>query len=145
MLHHSVKNPGGFSLAEAMLAVVILGMAASVVLLPFATGAAIQAEGRNRTLSAILALDLVEIITTTSFDEIIDTYDGYYETQGQMKDVSGAVFTDSNYANFSRNVTCEYVRVPQESGEKEPKFILVTVRVYYKGNETAIMNKLISR
>ncbi|MFC1738949.1 hypothetical protein ACFL1G_07880 [Planctomycetota bacterium] len=144
MLHHSVKNPGGFSLAEAMLAVVILGMAASVVLLPFATSAAIQAEGRNRTLSAILASDLVEIITTTSFDEIIDAYDGYYEMQGQMKDVSGAVFTDSNYANFSRNVTCEYVRVSQESEEKQAKFILVTVRVYYKGSEIAIMNKLIS-
>ncbi|GAI09009.1 unnamed protein product, partial [marine sediment metagenome] len=70
--------------------------------------------------------------------------DGYTEPQGQVKDASGMVFTGLNYANFSRNVSCEYVRAPQESETGELKFIRATVRVYYSGKQIAIINRLIS-
>lgn len=138
------KNRKGFTLAEAMIATVVLGIAAAGVLLPFASGAAVRAEGTHRTLAAKLASDLMEEIVKTPFDQIIANYDGYAESQGQVKDVSGAVFTDSNYTNFSRDVTCEYVYVPQESGDGEPKFICVIVRVYYCGRETATITRLVS-
>ncbi len=138
------KNRKGFTLAEAMIATVVLGIAAAGVLLPFTSGAAVRAEGAHRTLAAKLASDLMEEIVKTPFDQIIANYDGYAESQGQVKDVSGAVFTDSNYTNFSRDVTCEYVYVPQESGFGEPKFIRVIVRVYYRGRETATITRLVS-
>jgi type II secretory pathway pseudopilin PulG len=54
------KRTRGYTLAEAMLAVVIVGAAASGVLLPFAGGAAVRAEGQHRTLAAKLADDLIE-------------------------------------------------------------------------------------
>jgi len=66
----------GFSLAEATVALVILGMAAAGVLLPFAGGASVQAEGLRRTLSARLANDLIERIVATPYDQIIPTWDG---------------------------------------------------------------------
>ena len=135
----------GFSLAEAMMATVVLGIAAAVVLLPFTSGARVRAEGMRRTLAAKLAGDLMERIINTPFDQIVDSFDGYTEPQGQIKDAGGAVFTDSNYANFSRDVSCMYVRVPQEGELGELKFIRATVRVYYNGTETAIINRLISR
>lgn len=137
------KNPRGFTLAEAMMATVVLGIAAAGVLLPFTNGAKLRAEGMRRTLAAGLAGDLMEEIVKTPFDQIIATYDGYDEPQGQVKDVSGVVFTDSNYANFSRNVTCEYVYVSQESGNGQLKFIRVVVRVSYLGEQIAIISRLV--
>ena len=161
------KNQKGFSLAEAMMATVVLGIAAAGVLLPFTSGAAVRAEGTRRTLAAKLAGDLMEQLINKPFHDPngssyyyqlgpdagetmfadfdnIDDFDGYAEPQGQVKDAAGAVFTDSNYAGFSREVSCGYVYVPRETGTAEPKFIRATVRVYYNGKQTAIINRLIS-
>ena len=135
-------NRRGFSLAEAMMATVVLGIAAAGALLPFTSGAAVRAEGVRRTLAAKLAGDLMEKIISTPFNQIVSSYN-YAEPQGQVVDATGAVFTDSNYANFSRDVSCEYVYVPQESGTGEPKFVRATVRVYYSGREVAVINRLI--
>lgn len=143
MRRRGFRNRKGFSLAEAMIATVVLGIAVSGVLLPFSSGAAARAEGMHRTLAAKLASDLMEQIINTPFAEVIADYDGYVEAQGQVKDAAGVVFSDSNYANFSRQVSCEYVYMPQESGKAEAKFIHVTVSVYYKGREIAIISRLI--
>jgi Tfp pilus assembly protein PilV len=139
------KNRAGFSLAEAMIATVVLGIAAAGVLLPFTSGARVQVEGIRRTLGAKLAGDLMEEIINTPFDQIVASYDGYTEPQGQVKDASGAVFTGSNYANFSRDVSCEYVYMPQESGSTEPEFIRATVGVYYNSKQIAAVNRLVAR
>ena len=122
------------------MATVVLGIAAAGVLLPFTSGAAVRAEGVRRTLAAKLASDLMEEVINAPFDQIAANYN-YAEAQGQVKDASGAVFTDSNYANFSRDVSCVYVWVPQES---RTEFILATVRVYYSGREIAVINRLIA-
>jgi len=124
------------------MATVILGIAAAVVLLPFTSGAAVRTEGMRRTLAAKLASDLMEEIIKTPFNQIVTNYN-YTELQGQVKDANEVVFTDSNYAKFSREVSCEEVYVPQESGAGEARFIRATVRIYYNGGETAIINRLI--
>ena len=128
-----------------MIATAVLGVAAVGVLLPFTSGAAVRAEGMRRTLAAKLAADLTEQIINTPFEDIVDNFNGYTEPQGQVKDSSGAVFTGSNYAKFSRDVSCQYVCVPQESGAAQPKFILTTVRVYYDGRQIAAINRLIAK
>jgi len=135
----------GFSLAEAMMATVILGIAAAGVLLPFTSGAAVRAEGMRRTLAANLAGDLMEQVVNTPFEDVVDTYDGYSEAQGQVRDLSGVIFTGSNYARFGRDVSCVYVYMPQESGVAEPEFIRVTVWVYYSGNEIVSINRLMGK
>ncbi len=140
----SRKTPAGFTLAEAMLATVILGMAAAGVLLPVVSGASVQAEGLHRTLGAVLANDLIEQLVNTPFGDIVDKYN-YPETQGQLKDASDTTFTDSMYANFSRNVACDYVYVPQQEDEDPKLFILATVTVSYLGQELASINRLISK
>ena len=160
----------GFTLAEAMMATVVLGIAAAGVLLPFTSGAALRAEGMRRTLAAKLAGDLMEEIinkpfhdpdgssydynpgrdagepTFAEFDNL-DDFHGYSESQGQIRDATGTVFTDPYYANFSRDVDCEYVTVPQqpEDIEKEQcNFIRVTVRVYYSDKQVATVSRLIA-
>ena len=134
------KNLKGFSLAEAMMATVVLGIAAAGVLLPFVSGARVQAEGMRRTLAAKLASDLMEEIVNTPFDQIISKYDGYVEPQGQIRDTSGALFSDSDpaYANFSRGANYGY-------DASQPFFIIVTVWVKYNGNEVVGLRRLITK
>jgi len=139
-----MKNAKAFTLAEAMIATVVLGIAAAGVLLPFTSGAAVRAEGMRRTLGAKLASDLMQEIVNTPFNQIVAAYGTFSEAQGQVKDAGGIVFTDSNYAMFSRDSMCNYVYVSQESGTGVAKFILITVRVYYSGKEIAIINRLVS-
>jgi len=139
-----MKNAKAFTLAEAMIATVVLGIAAAGMLFPFTSGAAVRAEGMRRTLGAKLASDLMQEIVNTPFNQIVAAYGAFSEAQGQVKDEGGVVFTDSNYAMFSRDSMCNYVYVPQESGTGVVKFILVTVRVYYSGKEIAIVNRLVS-
>ena len=132
-----------FSLAEAMLAMVILAAAASSILLPFASGAAVRAEGARRTLAAKLASDLMEQFVCTSFDELKDDCGGYVdEQQGDIEDASETKFTElatgSIYANFSRSATCE--DVPGQSF-----LILATVTVKYNENELVRLSRLISK
>lgn len=137
----------GFTLAEAMMATVVLGIAAVGVLLPFTSGAAARAEGMHRTLAAKLAGELMEQIISAPFSQIVAKYNGYTEPQVQVKDASGVLLTDPIYANFSRNVSCQYVTVPQQTPREEQQcnFILITVRVYYSGNQIASINRLVSK
>ena len=161
---HYCTSRRGFTLAEAMMAVVVLGIAAASVLLPFVSGAAVRAEGINRTLAARMASDLMEQILRLPFhdpdDETscslgpdagdldnIDDYHGYIEAKGQVKDAAGAVFTDPMYTNFSRNVECDYVFVPPQPAESDPakcEFIRITVKVNYNGKEMAAISRLVS-
>jgi prepilin-type N-terminal cleavage/methylation domain-containing protein len=134
----------GFTLVEATMALVILGMAAAGVLLPFSSGAAVQAEGLRVTLAAKLADDLLERIVATPPTQIVQTYN-YTEAQGQVTDASGNVFTDPMYANFSRQVVCADVRVPQESGDLPSNFIGVSIHVGYQGREIATLSRLVSK
>jgi prepilin-type N-terminal cleavage/methylation domain-containing protein len=144
MKHNS--NQRGFTLAEAMLAMVVLSMAAAGVLLPYSSGASVQAEGVRSTLAANLACDLIEKIVNTSYTQIVGTYN-YSESQGQVKDINGNVFTDPAYNNFSRSVSCRYVDVPVSQGvfSSGTGFILVTVQVNYSGRTMAQLSRLITR
>jgi len=126
------------------MATVVLGIAAAGVLLPFAGGARVRAEGLRRTLTAKLAADLMEQIINTPFEQIVTNYDGYAEPTGQVKDAAGTVFTDPSYANFRRDVSCDYVYVPQESGAGQPNFIRITVRVYYSDVLMAAVSRLVT-
>ena len=137
------KNQNGFSLIEAMLATVILGIAATTIILPFTTGAAVQNEGVHRTLAAKLATDLMEQIISTPFYDIEGDYDGYDEKEGEIEDFQGQLFTGPDYANFSRKAECDYVYVGQQTGLQAPTFILATVKVYYWGREIANISMLI--
>jgi len=162
------KKLSAFSLAEALLAVVILTIAAAGVLIPYTTGAVLRAEGARRTMASRLASDLMEVILTKPFHDPdgssydynlgpdageatfvdfdnLDDFDGYSEPQGQIKDADGVVFTDPAYANFSTEAACSYVYVPQESGNTQPMFMRAEVTIYYKTQKLVTLKRLISK
>lgn len=145
MKKQSCRDRKGFSLAEAAIATLVLGIAAAGVLLPFTSGLALRAEGERRTMGAKLASDLMEKVISDHLNDvnIVAVYN-YTEAQGLVKDTSWTVFTDLNYAKFSRIVTCADAWVPQEE-DGQAKFILATVQVKYDGKDIAIINRLISK
>ena len=127
----------GFTLAEALLAMVILVVASAAITLPFTSGAALGRELARRTLAVGLAADMQEQILCSDYDSIADTYDGYSEPAGALKDATGAVFTDSMYQNFSRQVTCQNATVAGI------ELLWVCVTVYYDSMELITLGSLI--
>ncbi len=139
-----VKNRAkGFSLAEAMMAMVILGIAASSMILPYITGASVRAEGMRGTLATKLVNGLMEKIINTSYSQVVSSHN-YTENKGQLRNVDGSLITDPMYQNFSRQVTSQYTYVPQESRLGSVKYIVVTVKVFYNGQEKAVARRLIT-
>jgi prepilin-type N-terminal cleavage/methylation domain-containing protein len=128
----------GFTLAEGMMAVVLLAIATSAVAMPFVAGANVRAEGARRTLAAKLAHDKLEQIVNMDFDDLW-LYDGYFEFQGMVENANGGFFTDPIYSKFIRitNVT------PATVGGVELSW--VTVRVYYDENEMIRLSTLVGR
>jgi len=146
----------------------VLSIAAAGVLIPFSGGARVRAEGIRRTLGVKLASDLMEEILVKPFHDPngtdyslgpdagevdfldfdnVDDFHDYSEPQGQVKDAAGVIFGDPKYANFSRDVTCDYHAMspqPAPGSLAECGFITVTVRVYYSGRTIATINRLIS-
>ena len=93
----------------------------------------------------------MERIIATDFEDIVGTYGSYSEEQGQVKDMTDAVFSDSVYANYSRTADCVEVYVSQEEGYSDPVgaddpiFIWAKVKVYYLGAEVASVSRLIAK
>jgi len=137
----------GFTLPEATMALVLLGVAAAGVLLPFSHGAAVQAEGRRMTLAAKLANDLMERVVATPFADVVALGDGHTATElpGQVTDALGARWAqrDLMYANFSREVTYRHACLLVD--KPTPDFVLVTVRVQYQGRDVAVLTRLIGQ
>lgn len=131
MIYH--KRNQGFTLAEAMVAMVILAFAAVAVTLPFTSSASVQQETARQRLAARLAADKIEEIAAADYDSIFATYDGYTESVGQIKNAAGEIFTDPIYQNFSRQITCTNATVAGVD------LTWVSVTVYYEKAEDVII------
>ena len=133
-----IRQHKGFTLAESLMAMVILSIAAIGIIQPFSAGAAVQLEGWNRSLTAKLSSDLLEQIVNSDYDELVTEWTDYTEAEGAVKDSLGNVFTDLSYANYSRDVTLQ-----QTADLTDIEHQWVTVRVYRSGIEMAELSSLI--
>ncbi len=129
------QNRKGFTLAEAMIAMVILAVATSAVILPFSTAGALTQEGAKRTLAATLAADLLEEFQNMVFDSI--PFRCYPELEGMVADANGQFFTDPVYSKFARISTCSSANVGGKS------LWWVTVEIRYNSLEVLQMSTLI--
>jgi prepilin-type N-terminal cleavage/methylation domain-containing protein len=133
------RNQSGFTLIEAMIAMTILAVAAMGVILPYSSGAAVRAEGAHRAVAGKLASDLVERIGTTTYPNIVSTWNGYSETMGQVKDSAGAAFADPAYSKFSRSATASVTTLGATS------VTWVTVTVNYNGRKILHIKSMIGK
>ena len=81
-----LKKQYGFTLIEAMIAMVILAFAAVSIILPFTTAADVQAEASRRALATKLAADKLEELMTENFADI----ENESEAQGSIKKADGS-------------------------------------------------------
>lgn len=144
MIYH--KKNQGFTLAEAMVAMVILAFAAAAVVLPFTSSASVHRETAIQTLAARLAADKIEEITA---DYDSGTYqNGYTHTEpaGMLKNAVGDLFTDIMYQNFSRQVTCTNMTVAGvdllNATVAGDNLLWVSVKVSYNGTEVVALGTL---
>lgn len=108
-----------------MIAMVILSAATAAVILPFSTGAALNAEGVRQTVGTRLAADLLEQMLNTGYDKI---YEYNYEAPGTLMDANWEPYADPIYQKFSRWPTVSDVYI---NGQLCNDVKCVTVRVYY--------------
>ena len=137
MKNGKFKIAKGFTLAESMIAMTILAVATAGVILPFAGGSAIRSDIAKRTVAARLAADLLEEITNSDFDNIIEDYDGDWQGPGGITDATGALVTDPESANFYRISSCQDAFVAGE------KLVWATVYIYENGAEFLKLSTLI--
>ena len=162
----------GFSLLETMLVVVIIGVFASSMLLPYTYGAKAQQDGNDRVLAMKLASDMLEYVLCHRFFDPdpsaapyspgpdsdieasnrpfqfdnIDDFHGYTESEGQLRHLHGDAVDGEQYRYFSREVRCEYTSfLPPEPCSSDCLYILITVKVFKDGREYASLQKLMGR
>ncbi len=134
-MSNSRSKRRGFTLAEAMIAMVILAAAAAAVILPFSAGAAVHTESARQAIAAQLASEMLERLKGESFN-ILWLYDGYVEAAGAMYDANWQVYSGDAYKQFWRRTTCRDAVV----GGQTLKWI--TAYVYYGDREVISVSTL---
>ena len=145
-------NRRGFTLIEAMTAMVILTIAAGGVLIPFTSAASIHVEGSRRTTASKLSSDLVEEITISlndasaaNYDGTVAFWDGFSEGEGRVTKIFGVgSYTGDVYKFFSRKATCQEASL----GSGHNITVLgawVTVTVSFDGREMSTLKTLVSK
>lgn len=155
--------PAGFTLAESLLAVVILVAAISAITLPFAAGARAEQADARMCLAANLAQGMMEEILSQPFDDPdgaslpgpesdetrrswfdnVDDYHGYAESAGQIADASGAVISTPASRDLSRWVSAQYVYVSGQDTGQPSTFVRVKATVAYKGAPLVELTRLV--
>ena len=153
----------GFTLAESLLAAVLLLAAISAIVLPFAAGARAEQADARMCLAVNLAQGMMEEILAKPFDDPqgastpgpetgetrrsrfdnMDDYHGYAESAGQIADANGVVIRTAVSGDLSRWVSAQYVYVSGQDTGQPATFVRVTVTVAYKGAVLVQLTRLV--
>jgi hypothetical protein len=115
---------------------VLLGAAAVGLLIPFTSGAKVQAEGKHKVIAAGLAGNLIEEIIAADFNDIKDYSDT--QAEGELYNMQGQKIEDSAYWGFSRKAVCQH---PYAGSDK---LVLATVTVKYRDRKIIELRRLIA-
>ena len=145
-------------LLECLLAAIVLAMAVSAIIVPFAAGAQATAEDARTTLALHLAQDLMEEILSKPFrdpdgselGEIgrsawddMDDYDGLAEAEGNITSFDGVAVQDPPAVGLTRHATVEGVYVSGQDMSEPPTFYRIIVEVRYHGHRSARLARLV--
>lgn len=160
------RRAGGFTLFEALLAVMLIGIAAVAFSSALLAGTGQNQAAVQYTIATDLATALMNEIVSRQFrdagtptifspgpgsDETtrllwdnVDDYHGLTEAAGQLRGADGQLLSDASLAGFSRTATATYVTLPGQDSRYSPAFIFVTVEVKYNGVSMVTLKRLIS-
>jgi len=161
-----VKTPPGFTLVEALIAVMILGFSAAGIAMLLTASMQQNYLSEKYMLAGNLAQDLLDEImgkpfydpdspgnltpgpeageTSRALLDNVDDYDGLIEPAGAMQLPNGSPLDRPNLGGFSRSTSAEYVYLPGQDAQADPTFILVDVEVLDNSVPMAEVKRLIS-
>ena len=157
----------GFTLAEALLACVILAMVSAAVVVPFAAGARHEQVGARQTIALSLAEDLMEEILAKPFKDPddpdsqnlgpdagetagdrstfdnMDDYYGYIEQPGAIQPAMTTHATDPLARDLSRLAKVGYLHLPGQNPSDPPNTCQIAVYVLWNGRELVRLTRLV--
>lgn len=171
-----IQNSGfrirnGFTLAESLIAVVVLMVAVGGIMAPISASYSQTRTVKQTTTAISLAqqlmdevlskpfVDPTDLTTTlgpeanepdrTSFDNI-DDYHGYHDTTNStatdsMKTASGAAISWSGDDVYSRSVSVEYRTTPDGPAAAAGDYLVVTVTVTMPHNHKVSVARMVCR
>ena len=150
-MERNQNNRRGYTLIEAMAAIMVLAVATGGILLPFSSAASCHVEGSRRTIAAKLAADLLEEITVSlenasdaDYEDTINAWDSFSESEGNVtKAWRNGTYSGEVYKYFSRQADC----LEASLGSGRNVTVLgawVTVTVRYEGREMATLKTLVN-
>lgn len=143
-MRRNFNNRSGFTLVEAMMAMVVLALAVTGVLLPYSSAASVHAEGSRQTLASKLAADLVEEIVLSLESGNSYFLTPFYEAEGEVTKYEGeGSYSGEVYKYFSRESNCQ--RMVIGTGRNVTELgTCVTVTVSFDGREMVTLKTLVS-
>jgi len=154
----------GFTLVEAMMALVVLGLAVAAILTPI-TAAVDQKDRAAKQMVAVLLAEqtIEECLSRTvwcSNDPIVlghdagkttraaynekSDYHNLNESASQLGTVYGSALAASTFPNLKRKTWMQTLYLSGEYTGYSPDFVMLTVRVYDGDEELVTLRRLIN-
>lgn len=145
----------GFTLAEALIACVLLTTAITAITWPFTATAQNETDDARRAMAVNLAQEMMDEIlnlpyqdpngsvtpgpdsgeTTRSRFDNMDDYDGFGEADGNVRTLDGEIESDPLAKGLSRSVSATYPA-------SMPGFLRITVTVKFHGQPLVTLTRL---
>lgn len=160
------RRRGGFTLAEALLASVILAIVAATATLPFTAGVINSTEAQKLEQAVELGQAMMEEVLSRPFYgpkqtsptpgpepeetarllyDSIDDFDGYSESDFILRDFKNNPITDPVVEGYWREIKVQFVSYPNMQPGDVNSLALITVKVYRHSSLLVTLSRLISR
>jgi type II secretory pathway pseudopilin PulG len=163
MKRPKTNDRGGFTLAESLLAAVVLMIAISAITMPFAAGARSEEIDARLTLASGLAQETMEEVlskalkdpeggtvlgpdsgeTNRALYDDVDDYKQVIEAERSIADAGGAVIASPQSAGLSRETYVTDAWLTGQDLSKPADFFRVTVIVKHGGIPLITLTRLV--
>ena len=160
------RGRGGFTLAEALLASVVMATVATSCMLPLLASAQQVQESERIKYATELGQALMEEISARAVSDArvsgtvlgpgpgetsrkaycnVDAFHGLSETtDGVLRDYEGAAVAGSALSGFTRSATVQYVNYAGQAVGDTGSFVLITVNVFHGSRPLATFTRLMT-
>ena len=139
----SYSGRGGFTLIEALIASVIVGLGVTAVLMASKSGTQVNAEARDVTRAIYLGQEIREWMVKKSYQDIADLSDVTYKPP---KDASGQEI--SGMTDWSQKITLslrDSDEITEDDDDEESDMIYVEVEILYGSQSVLTTGWLVTK
>jgi MSHA pilin protein MshD len=160
------RRAAAFTLAEALLASTILAIVGATTTLPFVAGVQRTNEAARLEQAVALGEAMMEEVLARPFFEVgertaspgpgagettrdkynnLDDFHGFTESGTGLRDYRNVSITDASCSGLWRDVTVQYVTLPNQAASDTNSFVSIRVRVFDGNAPIVTLNRVASR